>query len=362
MTNLAISWSNFPAASLSGDQSLMHAWDNLNAARERLLFLDARVISIALDVFGNNNERLLVGRKSGRIVCMLILVPQGKFRWISFQPSQIPLGAWVADAGLSPLEITRSLCRGPLGLCLSVSLTQMDPLLTVREADESDSETADYIETGWIDIAGSFDEYWAARGKNLRQNMKKQRNKLQAEGLETRMLTLTAQEDMAAVIERYGSLESIGWKSGRGTAIHHDNDQGRFYRAILEYAATANEAIVFEYYFGDRLVAMNLCLLRDGILVILKTTYDESVPSAFSPAFLLQQDELIQFFGEGKIIRVEYYGRLMDWHTKWTDKKRTLFHLTTFRFSAIKRLAQWRRSRVLTDAPEKVAVKNDAEE
>ena len=47
-------------------------------------------------------------------------------------------------------------------------------------------------------IAGSFDDYWNARGKNLRQNMKKQRAKLQKDGVATRLETLTRAEDVAA--------------------------------------------------------------------------------------------------------------------------------------------------------------------
>ncbi len=340
---MAIEWQNCPASALGDDPSLSEAWDRLSAERESLPFLDAKVISTALDVFGAGSERLLVGRRGKTIVAMLVLLPQGRFRWITFQPSQIPLGAWVSEGKLSAVELSRSLCRGALGFCLAVSLTQIDPRLTPREADTAASETVDYIDTGWIDISGSFDEYWAARGKNLRQNMRKQRNRLAAEGIATQMREYTAVADMAGAIARYGRIESIGWKSGQGTAIHPDNDQGRFYRAMFESAAARNEAIVFEYSFGDQVVAMNLCLLRAGVLIVLKTTYDESVPSTYSPAFLLRQDELTEFFGEGKIKRLEYYGRLMDWHTKWTDNKRTLFHLTAYRWPIVKRLAQWRR-------------------
>lgn len=346
-----IKWQNLPAASLGADQMLSQEWDRLNAAREGLPFLDAKVIALASAVFGTGNERLLVGREGERIVCMAMLHAQGKFRWTTFQPSQLPLGAWVAEKHLTPTGVGRSLCHGPLGFCLVVSLTQLDPNLCAREPDTPDSESMDYIETGWIDLEGAFEDYWAARGKNLRQNMKKQRNKLAAEGLETRLRMLVATTDMAEGIARYGQIESIGWKSGRGTAIHPDNEQGRFYRSLLEQAAEKNEALVYEYLFGDKVVAMNLCLLRAGVLIVLKTTYDESIPSTYSPAFLLSQDQLVYLFGEGKVHRLEYYGRLMDWHTKWTDNKRTLFHTTVYRFPLIKRLAHWRRNRQVQAAP-----------
>ena len=45
-------------------------------------------------------------------------------------------------------------------------------------------------------------------------------------------------------------------------------------------------------------------------------------------------------FEEQKITRLEYYGGLMEWHTRWTDNARTLYHLTSFRHSLLKRLAK----------------------
>jgi len=47
-------------------------------------------------------------------------------------------------------------------------------------------------------------------------------------------------------------------------------------------------------------------------------------------------------FGEGTIRRIEYYGRLMDWHTKLTDRKRTLYHLTAYRWPLVKQLTHLR--------------------
>jgi hypothetical protein len=228
-------------------------------------------------------------------------------------------------------------------------LTQIDPRFAPRGIDNDRLSHGDYIETGWIDVEGSFDDYWAARGKNLRQNMRKQRNKLAADGVVTRMRVIRDAAEMAGALARYGALESTGWKAGEGTAIHPDNAQGRFYRCLLETAAAAGEAVVYEYLFNDRTVAMNLCLLRAGVLVVLKTTYDESIKS-LSPAFLLREEELQVLFGEHRVRRIEYYGRLMDWHTKLTENKRTLYHLTRYRWPWVKQLAASRRKVAPVDA------------
>lgn len=355
MSNPRISWQSHPATVLKHDAGLQREWDRLNTARANLPFLCSDAIASALDVFGSGKECLLVGRQDASVVAMFILVPHGQLRWRTFQPSQIPLGAWVAQTQLSLLEVTRSLIRGPLGLCLVLSITQNDPLFAARADDADDCRHDDYIETGWIDIQGSFDDYWSARGKNLRQNMRKQRAKLLADGVSTSMRTKHHRNDMAQAIAEYGKLESSGWKAEQGTAIHPDNDQGRFYRELLEKAADRGEAVVYEYLFDDRIVAMNLGLKRNGVLVVLKTTYDESIKN-FSPAFLLRQDELETLHRTGETKRLEYYGRLMEWHTRWTENKRAIYHLTLYRWPLLKKLTAKRRQTSAPAAPQEAQV------
>lgn len=336
-------WKNLPALALAQDTDLKNNWDRLNVERGNLPFLTSDALAPTLQIFGQGTERLLVGRSNGRCQAMLLLAPVGKLRWQTFQPSQLPLGAWVANASLLIEDIASSLvCDGPLILCLSLSMTQIDPLFTPRRADTISNRHDDYIDTAWVDIVGGFDDYWAARGKNLRQNMRKQRNKLQAEAVAVEMCVWRGAADMPGAIARYGELEGRSWKAQEGTAIRPDNDQGRFYMTLLQSAAGKGEAVVYEYLFNGKTVASNLCLRRASTLVILKTTYDESI-KAYSPAFLLNEELTQTLFGEQQIHRLEYYGRVMEWHTRWTDNHRTLYHLTTFRHPLIKRLVQARK-------------------
>lgn len=345
MTKTNIQWKNLAAASLQKDETLRQEWDRLNACHGDLPFLSCDAIISALTILGDGKERLLVGSEDSKFAAMFILCSQGGLRWQTFQPSQLPLGAWVAERHLALADIGRSLMRGPVGLCLGLSITQVDPRITERQPDGPDTQSADYIETGWIDIVGSFDDYWAARGKNLRSNMRKQRTKLQAEGIQLTMQVLTATEDMAPAVARYGVIESSGWKAGKGTAIHPENAQGRYYRELLEHASKRSEALVYQYWFGDRVVAMNLCLVRSGTLIVLKTTYDETI-QGYSPAFLLREAELQELHAEGTVKHLEYFGRLMEWHTKWTENKRTLYHLTIYRWPFLKKLAEARRKKM----------------
>lgn len=342
LANRAIRWHFAAALALQNDSELATAWDALNRARGNLPLLGSYAIIAALRTLGTGDEKLIVGRSNGQVVAMVVVLKRSRLRWATFQPSQLPLGAWVASAGLSLSTLAHSLLSGPLKTCLVLSFTQVDPNMAPREPEHGRTKIQDYIDTAWVDIEGNFDTYWAARGKNLRQNMRKQRTKLAAEGIATTMSQLTTSDQMAAAIAVYGELESSGWKAQQGTAVRADTAQGHFYRVLLEAACAAGEAIIYQYTFNDKIVAMNLCLLRDGTLIVLKTAYDASI-QYYSPAFLLREDEMREFHEQNQVKRVEYFGRVMDWHTKLTSRSRTLYHLTAYRWSFLKTLAERRR-------------------
>lgn len=334
-----------PASLLQNDATLRTAWDGLNDGHLALPFMASDVIAAALTCFGSGREQLLSGFADGALHAMIVVTPQGRLRWATFQPSQLPLGAWVANADLSPDAVSQQLLRsGALGQPLVVSVTQVDTRQAARQEDTPSTRHDDYIQTSWIDVEGSFDDYWAARGKNLRQNLRKQRNKLATDGVQTTLEFAATAADIAPALVRYGRLESTGWKAGGGTAIDVDNVQGRFYQQVLQEAAERGEAWVATYRFNDQTVAMNLGLVRRGVLVVLKTAYDESMPKTQSPASLLREDELRQIFARGDIKRVEFYGRTMEWHTKLTEQQRTLYHLTTYRWPWVKRFAERRQA------------------
>ena len=279
---------------------------------------------------------------------MLVMVRSAKVRWTTFQPSQLPLGTWVACRDVNLTDLAESFMRSNIGTCLVFSVTQIDPLQAPAHVSTARSRIDAYINTAWLELSGTFDGYWAARGKNLRQNMRKQRNKLAADDVTVQMRVITRAEDIAPALTRYGALESTGWKADQGTAIHPDNAQGRFYCHLFEDSARRGEAVLYEYMFGDKTVAMNLCLLRANTLIVLKTAYDES-NKTLSPAFLLREAELQSFFSDGSVTRIEYFGRVMDWHTKFTDMQRTLYHFTYFRWAWLKRLGNRRSESTSTD-------------
>lgn len=330
-----MSWTFHPARALS---SLAADWDALQQRSTATPFLESAFLLPLLEVFGRGDERLAVWQTDGTWKAATLLRPLGKRRWESFQPSQLPLGPWVCAPDLPVDTALRALVRALPGFALGTGLTQLDPKLHPRPADGPALRTLDYISTSWVDVAGDFDAYWEARGKNLRQNTRKQRNKLQADGVAAHLDCITDADGVSAALADYGRLESAGWKAGSGTAIHPDNEQGRFYRAMLENFCRLGRGRVYRYRFDDKVVAMDLCIDSGPLVVILKTAYDESYRQ-ISPSTLMRQDQFHAWWDEGRYRRIEFYGKTLEWHTRWTENNRMLYHATAYRWAWLQQLA-----------------------
>lgn len=46
----------------------------------------------------------------------------------------------------------------------------------------------------------------------------------------------------------------------------------------------------------------------------------------------MRHDQFKHIFDEGRIRRIEFYGKVLEWHTRWTNDTRTLYHLTLYRW------------------------------
>jgi CelD/BcsL family acetyltransferase involved in cellulose biosynthesis len=326
-----MSWKVFPARAKFA--AYADAWQKLNDRGARTPLLDAMFIGLLLESFGTGRELLAVRNGS-----MAVLEPEGFGRWQTFQPSQAPVGAWVSDPENPPAEgVLRRLVGKLPGLVLACGVSQMDPEIIERPDETRRLHTLDYIKTSRIVFDGTFEEYWAKRPQNLRANVRRRCRRLEEAGTPPRLVTITDPAAMAKAVEEYAALESSGWKGENGTAIAVDNAQGRFYTRLLEEYAKRGEATVFQCRFGDRLAASDLCLHRDGVIIVLKVAYDEQLASS-GPSFVLRREELKHLFDSHEFKRLEFYGKVRDWHTKFTDDIRQMYHVTAYRWAMVPKI------------------------
>lgn len=343
-----MTWHLYPASQLAEHAA---TWDRLQQEGANAPFLETTFVLPLLRGFGSGREVLAVHGKVREPDAVALVTPAGRGMWQTFQPSQLPVGAWISLAERDLGDLANGLTRKLPGLALGLGLTQLDPRFNPRIAQGPAIQAIDYIHTSYIELDGTFDAYWSARGKNLRQNTKKQRNKLAAEGVECQLECVRNPEEVPSALRQYGELESSGWKAGGGTAIHPDNAQGRFYTEMMQAFCAAGRGRIYRYLFGGRVVAMDLCVDNGPLVVILKTAYDEAYRNV-SPSTLMRQEQFRAWWEEGRYQRIEFYGKTLEWHTRWTESGRTLYHMNVYRWPSVIGLVKRLRGRTLSQVRE----------
>ncbi|MBK1640661.1 hypothetical protein CKO12_01950 [Chromatium okenii] len=330
-----LEWTLLP---IQNFEAYRQEWDALNKSYYGSALLESRFVTLLIRHFGTSKVKLAIGRQDQAIVVMTLLEPNvwGTV-WSTFQPAQAPLGLWLVTPTLNQETVAQSLMAALPWTVGLLGITQQDPNFVPRPAHTSCLRTLDYIHTARICTTACFTEYWAARGKNLRHNLKRQRNRLEREGIVLRLDVCQQPELIVETINDYGRLESVGWKSVSGTAISAHNQQGAFYTELLKNYAETGDAVVYRYFYGDRVVACDLCITGYGVINWLKTTYDENETTS-SPAALLRQESFEQIFSNPLIESIEFYGSVMDWHTKWSDEIRTTYHINVYRWAWLAKL------------------------
>jgi CelD/BcsL family acetyltransferase involved in cellulose biosynthesis len=318
-------------------------WDSINRAGNNHILLDSGFVAPLLRHFANGNVTLAVRDDSAR-KGMALLVRKRLAQWETFQPAQAPIGLFLLErpdsTGQELLEIARKLP----GHALQLSILQQDPDYTSATVEQSQHrfEHLEYIRTARITLSGTFEEYWQKRGTNLRHNVNRRRKRATERGLTSKLIVRRSPEEVAEAIREYGRLESSGWKGRDGTAVAPENAQGRFYREVFEHFCARGEGLIYQFLLGDKVAASDLCLQRDGMMIVLKTAYDEAL-SEFSPAFLMREDALRQLYSEGRVRVIEFYGRVMEWHTRWTEEIRAMYHINYFRYGWVQSLKNFRK-------------------
>jgi hypothetical protein len=324
-----MTWEFQPAT--ASFEEIRNDWDALNQRIGNHILLDSGFVAPLLRHF-REGEVLLGSSDDAEAPGMALLVPRGTGRWETFQPSQAPIGLMLLGspnaAGNSLTRITRALP----GYAFQLSVLQQDPDYSpfVLNLNSGVFERLDYIQTARITLEGTFEDYWKTRGTNFRHNLARRRRRLAEKGYTIELIEIRSPNEVETAIREYGNLESQGWKGRDGTAVAIDNAQGRFYRDVFQYFCARGEAVIFQLRFNGRVASSDLCLMRDGVMIVLKTAYDEQL-NDYSPAFMMREEILQRTFAERKVRKIEFYGRVMEWHTRWSKEIRTLYHVNCFR-------------------------------
>lgn len=315
---------------IAADSPQLDVWSTLYCEWSTTPLLHPDFLRAALGVFGKRSTRLGICTRADEVVAACVIDSVDALRITTFQPSQAPIGFWLQRDDAPMDDLLRSLARAQVPWVVSLAVTQQDPALLTRPAAGSRLILTDYIDTARISIDTDWDSYWKTRGSNLRHSIKRAKAKLASAGKSVELRLITEPSAMAEAVAIYGKIESRSWKAGEGTAVTPDNDQGRFYANLLERFARRGQARCYQLLIDGQVAATDLCVCGEAEIVILKTTYDTEYKE-FSPAFLMRELAFRQLFFEGWCRRIEFYGRVMDWHLRWTEDVRRMYHVTWFR-------------------------------
>ncbi len=307
-------------------------WQQIQRKFGATPLLDPVFIQQLIEHFASGGE--LIALHEAEPMAVGILSRRGRFGWQTIQPANAPLGAWIADPNASTDTLLSSLAAALPGPALMVGLSQLDPSFAPRPEVNGRVKTLDYIKTARVPIEGSYEDYWSARSKNLKHNMKRQRNRLARDNVAIRFEEIREPDKIAEAVNDYARLESAGWKGSISSAVRVGDTQCRFYIGMLREFAVRGEAVIYRYFYNDALVATDLCLLCDKTLIILKTTHDESRKGT-SPAHLMRHEVVQRAFEKGDVDCIEFYGPAQDWHLRWTDDVRVMYHLNYYRLPLI---------------------------
>lgn len=328
--NSGLDWQLHPLAAAQGLGPHRAAWDGLN---QRLMsghgMLDGVFVDALLRHFGEDGALLAIARSGGEPVAMLLLSARtrGLGVWSSFLPSQTQIGPSLIPAGLD----LRGLFAALPGYASELDLLCNDPRFgDWRELPSKPVNSVPHALTMNVSLKDGFDDYWAQRPRKLIQNMRRYLRRLQSEAGEDRLDVITDPGAITAAVERYAVLESSGWKGREGTAISRDNPQGRFYAEVMRSFAARGEALVYELWLGDNLLASRMLLLHGGMAVMLKTAFDEQF-ERFAPGRILLLRTLEDLFKRAPGSVVEFYTNADADLLAWSTSQRWINHVSVYR-------------------------------
>jgi hypothetical protein len=329
-----MNWIFQPAQKLF--EEVKHDWDRLNRSSHNHILIDSDFVEPLLHHFGHPGILLGISQDSQR-PGMVLVEKKHPGCWQTYQPSQAPLGLVVLGGRKCAAEEVLEMMRGLPGFALQLSVLHQDPDYSSFLGDSmaQNQEVLEYLQTGRLRITGCFEDYWKTRSSDLRQNLARRLRRLEQKGEKLELVIHRSPDGIAELIKTYARMESQGWKGEEGTAITEVGAQGRFYHDVMERFCARGEGIVFQMLLNGHVIGSELYLSRDGMLVGLKTTFDES-HREISPGFLMKQAIIRQVFEERKAQAIEFYGRIMDWHVKWITESRTMFHLNFFRNALVR--------------------------
>jgi len=306
-------------------------WDRLNEKiNNSHPFSDRRFLFALWQHFPGRDWKVAALGPRAEPRALLLLEPYRPGLWRTWHRSQAQAAPQLLAS--SDLPALRTLFSTLPGTVLAIDFLCQDPCYSALLVDPGAGyrRYERHSRTASIDLSGHFDSYWQARPRGLRQTIARSFKRAEAKGTPLRLETVEEPDRIEEAVRQFGLMESRGWKGGEGTAVSPDNAQGRFYAEVFRTFAETGQAISYELYAGNEVIARQLVLTSGLMCITLKTTHDEHYRE-LAPGRVLDYEMLRLEFARRRFDRVELYTDADAAQLRWTTGDRWIEHVTCFR-------------------------------
>lgn len=204
----------------------------------------------------------------------------------------------------------------------SVGVWQMDPAPYIALPSRENGEQ-------------EIDAFFKGSRKHLGKELDRRLRRLRESGsVEFRV----SREYSPELIDRYLTLESLGWKGRRGTAAVQHERSSRLHHDFARAVATAGAFYSYELVLDGRTIAMSLNVGLDTTMYHWRTSYDESF-SKFAPGNLLFRRLLLDCVDDG-VEKIDFLSPSSPYKRTWATGEREHVAYYVFRPSLLGRLAR----------------------
>lgn len=171
----------------------------------------------------------------------------------------------------------------------------------------------------YLELAGTWESYWAGLSPKFRSNVRNRLTRLKQIG-EPALEILSDKRAIAAAADDAWRLEASGWKEKEGTAISSDPNVRKFYTLLAERAADRGWLRLLFLNVGGKRIAVSYSAVYDGRLFLVKTGHDREF-HACSPFKLLTYLAALEAYAHG-LREIDFLGDTEPWKQEWTSTAR----------------------------------------
>ncbi|MFT7724543.1 MAG: GNAT family N-acetyltransferase [Roseateles sp.] len=309
-----LDWQLHPLPPAQGLGPHRGAWDDLH---RRLAdghpLRDGAFVDGLLRHFGDQGALLASARHQGEAVAMLLLEPhaRGQGVWSGFLPPQTQAGLGLMPSGLDLRGLLAALPGSASELALPGPAVRSQPRGLAMA----------------IGLQGGFDGYWARRPEALLRDMDRQEAALGG----ARLDIADEPEAIAAAVVRHAALQ----RRLRAPEGRSGGAQERFDAEVMAAFAARGEALVYELWLGDALLASRLVLSpRGGTALMLKASFDERVEH-LAPGRVLLKRMLADLFQRLPGGTVEFYAEAGADLLAWSTAQHRIHHVSLRRIGSL---------------------------